>query len=232
MPDASLPLAQRYDFYFAVHRGLRLGHGQMLTRIGATDFTDDGRARSLTSALRAHVALCRDHLEQEDRFIHVALEQRAPGASAKAAAGHEHHGHAFAALTGLADEIDSSSRVGRSALGHSLYLRFADFMADDFAHMAEEERVLMPRLQLYFSDAELHEMEGRIIAATAPAMMDIVLGLMMPAISAPERAEMLLSMRRGGMPIEAYADLLRRVVLPALDSAERNDLLLRLDPTP
>lgn len=228
MPETVLLLVPRYDFYWAIHRGLRLGHGRMLARIGAADFADPHATRALTQGVRAHVALCRDHLEQEDRFIHADLERRAPGACARASAGHEHHGHAFDALTDLVERLETAGDAARPAAGHALYLRFAEFVAADFTHMAEEETALMPVLQAHYTDAELVEMEGRIIAATPPAIMDRVLSLMLPAISAPERAAMLAGMR-GTMPVDAFDGLLRQTVLPALDQAERADLLLRLD---
>ncbi len=76
------PDETRYNFYHGIHKALRLGHCRMLAALGANDFTHEDKTKALLSELRGLMILAKSHLEGENREIHAALEQRAPGASA------------------------------------------------------------------------------------------------------------------------------------------------------
>ncbi|MCB1380811.1 MAG: hypothetical protein KDK89_20945 [Alphaproteobacteria bacterium] len=209
----------RHNFYYIIHKGLRLGHCRLLAMISATDFTNPSDCAMTIAAVRDFLMLARSHLEGENREIHAALEARAPGASAHAADDHDDHERSFAELEALLRKIEAAPASAKARAGKALYRRYAIFAAHDMEHMNEEETALLAALHAAFTDAELHEIEGRIVAAIAPAKMAAYLNLMMPALSHPERVDMLGHMRQA-MPPAVFDSVLHGAVRPALEADE------------
>src|SRR3954462_11484283 len=85
------PDESRHNFYHAIHKALRLGHCRMIPALGSLDYRDRTRTAAVMADLRALLAIGKGHLEGENREIHTALEERAPGASAHAADDHADH---------------------------------------------------------------------------------------------------------------------------------------------
>jgi iron-sulfur cluster repair protein YtfE (RIC family) len=201
---------RRHDPYGAVHKGIRAAHMRCLVAIGAADATSDALVDRLVAEIREHLAMCGTHLEDENAVLHVALDARRPGASAHAAEDHDDHLHSFAELQTLLSQLVSAAPEDRTAVLAALYRRFGRFVADDLLHMDHEEHVLLPELQAAFSDAELRELEGRIVATIAPEHMVLFLDAMLEAMPESDGTAMLDAMRTG-MPPGAYAALMQAV---------------------
>lgn len=73
--------------------------------------------------------------------------------------------------------------------------RFAAFVAHNFEHMAVEESRHNQALWAAYTDAELMEIHGRILASIAPREMSETLRWLIPALSPAERALLI-----GGLP--------------------------------
>ena len=205
-----------HDFYAPIHKGIRLGLCQMLTRLGAADASDTGLAQTLAD-LRAQLALSDGHLSHEDAVIHTALEARAPGATARLEQAHHHHRASFEDLETLICRIERAQGAEKTPLLRALYLRFSLFVADDFAHMAEEEQLMLPILQSLFSDEELMALEDAIVSQIPPDEMMAVAGLMIPAATRTDRIGMLSAMRANA-PAEAFGAILAVAVQPNLSA--------------
>lgn len=224
--DPFRPVEGRYNIYFGVHKGLRLGHARMMTRLSSTDWADPADGRAALSALRGFLALAGCHLHSEETHIHPAIEARAPGGSAHAHEGHEDHDVAFSHLKQLCTDIERAYDAGHRdarGLGRALYSRYIAFVAADLEHMAVEETELLGTLQHLYSDDELHGIEGRLVSQVPPDLMGGFLALMVPAASRPERAEMLSGMRQA-MPQDAFDGVMREVIRPALGPVEAEAL--------
>ncbi len=200
----------RHDPYGAVHKGLRAAHMRCLVAIGAADPGSDADIERLAAAIADHLTMCRTHLDDENVFIHAALEERRPGASVHAAEDHDDHEQSFAELDALLARLVSTAPEQRPAACAALYRRFCRFVADDIQHMDHEESILLPDLQAAFSDDELREIEGRIVAAIPPDVMVMFLAAMLDALPRPDGAAMLGAMQ-AGMPPAAYAGLMQAV---------------------
>ena len=200
----------RHDPYGAVHKGIRAAHMRCLVAIGATDPASETAIDFLSFEIADHLAMCHTHLKDEDDFLHTALEQRRPGASAHAAEDHYDHQKSFVELDELLSRLVSALPPARPAALAALYRRFARFVADDLLHMDHEEHVLLPDLQTAFRDPELQEIEGRIIAAIPADRMAMFLDAMMDGLPQPEVAAMLSGMR-AAMPPEVHAALMQAV---------------------
>ncbi|MGV3480620.1 MAG: hypothetical protein ACO1O3_11770 [Sphingobium sp.] len=206
--------AGRWDIYGPVHKGLRRGHCALLQRLATADFTRDTTA--LISDLRMHLVLGETHLADEEQFIHMALEQRAPGVAAGLEREHAHHRARFieieAAVAALEAAVDPRLADAR---GRTLHLLFSRFVAEDLVHMAEEEEMVWPQLCALFSDVELAEIEAAIVGSLPPEIAMGFMQLMVPATNAAERAALLGGMKANA-PAEAYAAVYELAARPSL----------------
>lgn len=200
----------RHDPYSAVHKGIRAAHMRCLVGIGAADANDEAGIGHLIAGIEDHLTMCDAHLHDENSVLHITLEARRPGASAHAAEDHDDHLQSFAEMRTLLEQIAVAGPADRKALLANLYRRFALFVAHDLEHMDHEERVLLPDLQEVFTDAELRELEGRIVAQIAPAHMVLFLDAMLDGLPKAESAGMLAGMKTA-MPAAAYGDLMASV---------------------
>ena len=225
-----VPDESRHNFYHAIHKALRLGHCRILPALGALDYRDREKTEAVMADLRNLLAVGRGHLEGENREIHAALEQRAPGASSHAADDHEDHEASFAELEEMITAIEQAPLTGRELLGRRLYRRYAVFAAHDLEHMHAEETELLTALHEVFTDDELRAIEGRIIAAVPPQKMASVMMLMAPALNHGERVDLVAKLQKA-MPEQAFNGLLAGAIKPALDgsdfSAVIGELMLR-----
>lgn len=206
----------RHDLYRAIHRGLRFGHCQVLTRLATTDFTIAEEQASALSAVRRYLDLAQGHMDSEDTKIHPAVAARDPLVLALAEEGHDDHGRAFEALEAQCRRIEDATPDTVATEGERLYHRYARFLADDLHHMEEEETNLLGALQALFSDDELRAIEGSIVTALSWPRLCGYMGLIIAALCHRERVAMLTAMREG-MPFEVFGALITEGVRPAVD---------------
>lgn len=228
---------RRYDFYGPIHKGLRLARSGLLVRIGATDFgapssviASVAHARAITTLIadiRFQMVLSRSHLKHEDEFIHPALEARMPGASERLEAQHGDHDASFAAIEAALVAVENASAEERPARGRDLYLVFARFLAEDIEHMNEEETVTLPLLHALFTDAEIADIENRLVASIPPAKLMGYMRIMIPAMDTAQRAEFLAGMRAAA-PAEAFQAVMAHAARPTLSNDDWADLSDRL----
>jgi Hemerythrin HHE cation binding domain len=214
---AATTAAPRYDFYAGIHKALRLFMGDTLVRIGSTDAADAPALQSALGQLHALLSACEQHLEHENRFVHPLLEAAVPGSSVRVAGEHEDHLEAIASLRDLAGLVQHAQAPRRAAALHRLYLALAQFVAENFEHMAIEETAHNPVLWAHYSDPELLVHHDALVASIAPQDMMALLGWFMPALSAPERAGLLGGMRASAPApaFEAALAIARQRLAPA-----------------
>jgi hypothetical protein len=202
-----------HDFYGPIHKGLRFALCGLLTRLGAVDPADGPAVAAVLADLRLQLSISAEHLDHE---------ARAPGASRALAQDHAHHRASFVALRAAMAAVEATEPRGPAL--HRLYLAFSRFVAEDLAHMAEEEEVTLPVMQALFTDEELLAIEGRIQAGIPPEALLTYARIMAPAAHPGERLAMLAGVREGmireGAPPEAFAVLLAHGVRPVLADAD------------
>lgn len=200
-------MSERHDFYGPIHKGLRLGSSRLLIELGALDWNDEAQRVRVLGALKTHLVLARQHLEHEDHEIMPALLEQAPGMAAVLEHDHEDHYETFAALDGAIARVEAAMPAQRTMHGRSLYLRFSRYFADDLLHMAREEMEALPLFHALFTDAQLQEMEGKIIASITPERLTEYYMIMIPGMSPPERAAFVAYVRAVAPP-EGFAHLM------------------------
>lgn len=212
----------RYNVYSKIHRALRAHMAETLTALGRSDPADETQLRGTLAQLEGLLDLCASHLKHEDRFMHAAMEARRPGSSHKTASDHLHHVEGIAALRREIERVRAAEAGCRESRLEALYHQFSAFVAENFEHMLVEESYNNAVLWECYSDTEIHEIEQLLVASIPPDENARILGLMVPAISAPER-EALLGHIRAVAPREAFDGLLS-MLLPRLADADRSRL--------
>lgn len=197
------------DLYYMVHKGMRFANVQTLTMIGRTDPADDAAVEAMLARLAGHLEISRSHLEHENREIHTAIEARCPGGSDHASEDHGEHLSSFEELARLAEDV-ASATVDRPARLRRLYQRFALFVADDFAHMHQEETELQPLLEKNFTNEEMVAIHDRIVQNIPPMKMAKFLRFMLGGASPAERIGMLTGMQMG-MPADIFDGMMEAV---------------------
>lgn len=184
--------APRLDLYAHIHKALRLFMSDTLQHLGRMDVDDPLDLAAALAQLDTLLDAAEHHVEKENTFVHPAIEARRAGASAAIEAEHDEH---LDAIAGLRAEAAGLRALPSAAAAQRLYRRFAAFVAHNFEHMGVEESRHNQALWAAYTDAELAEIHGRIMATLGPREMSETLRWMIPALTPAERAQLV-----GGLP--------------------------------
>lgn len=199
--------AARPNLYAGIHKALRLLMTDTLTRVGAADPDDTAQLQPVLAQVDQLLTICQVHLDDENRFVHPALERAAPGSASRIGGEHREHAEHIEHLRELRSVVEATAGAGRAAALARLYAALAVFVGENFVHMQYEETEHNAVLWAHYSDDELMAIEGEIVAHLPPGAMEAMLPWFLLALSAPERAGMLLGMR-AGMPPEVFQGVL------------------------
>lgn len=189
--------APRLDLYRLAHKGLRAFLCEVLGRCGRIDPANPADTLSL---VRDSIALCRIHLRHEEQVIHAAMNSRSTGSARTTERDHVRHLESFDRLERAVQQVEASQPANRPAATHHLYLEFALFVADNLVHMHIEETENNEMLWENFTDAELLELQRRIVDAIPAAQMALFLRWMVPSMTPGEREGFLAAMARSAPP--------------------------------
>jgi hemerythrin-like domain-containing protein len=217
-PSSRVPALPRVDLYGGVHRGLRLGHTKLLTLLGTTSYTDRTSVERALDELEAFLDLAGLHLAIEERHYHPALEARLKQGAAVLDDQHRAHQRSFAELRKLAAKLSAATTETAPVLGRALYLRYASFVADDLAHMAEEELVILPLFHALYTDDELTAIQTKLVSEIPPREKLEFFRLMLPASNHEQRVIQLAGLKKS-LPEPVFQSMVRALyeVLPEND---------------
>jgi hypothetical protein len=195
--------SNRYNPYTNIHKGLRAFMADTLITVGQTDGQDAEQVEAASAAVRSLLVLCRAHLDQEDRFIHPALESCAPHSSVSCAEDHFEHLREFNQLELHLEHALLLTSVGAADAPQvwlSLYLHLNQFVAENYLHMQKEEQENMAVLWRHYSDEQLMALSKQLVASITPEEMALSMRWMLPNLNHHERLVML-----GGLKAQAPA---------------------------
>lgn len=217
---------QRYDIYALIHKGLRSCLTEALIATGRVDAEAPADLQVALQRVGDLLEICRGHLKHENTFIHPAMDAREPGAAGDMYKHHDQHIAMIAELQSLLDQLGQCSRGQCQAVVANLYRTLAVFVADNLAHMHEEETVNNAVLWRHYSDAEIQEIEHQLVQSISPEENARYMRWMLTAMNHQERRSFLAEMRGMAPPpvFEGVLDI-ARVNLP---TAEWNKLELAL----
>lgn len=217
---------QRFDIYRLIHKGLRSYLTDTLLTIGKMDPHSEADLHAGLTRLRGLLQFCQNHLEHENTFVHPAMEKVLPGCADAMCDHHQHHEAMIADLRGAADQLQATPASQRDTLSAALYRSLAVFVADNLAHMHEEETRNNAILWQGYSDDEIRAIEHAIVSSLSPEKNAEVMQWMLPAMNHQERHQFLSGMRREA-PQGVFAGVLD-IARQTLANAEWNKLQFAL----
>lgn len=197
----------RYNIYVAVHKGLRGFMVDTLSQLGRVDVADSCEFASVMEQVSSLLETCLSHVHNENKFLHPAMEQSLARSSNRTNDDHVEHLHEIDALQRQAAQLLEAPESARAFLIRSLYLRMSRFVADNFEHMVIEETANHAVLIAAYSDAELLQIEGAIVASHSPEENMRFLRWMLVYMNNVERVFMLRGVRHV-MPPEVFQGIL------------------------
>ncbi|MBX3607073.1 MAG: hypothetical protein KF788_17475 [Piscinibacter sp.] len=197
----------RFDMYVSIHKALRHFMTDTLHRVGRLDVTDADEVTRVLGQVDTLLTLCLDHVHNENRFVHTAIEARQPGSAARTAEDHVEHLESIDVLRHETRALAGAPAAERNALALRLYRHLALFVADNFQHMHFEETHNNAALWAAYSDEELLGIHRSILAALPLEETLLVSRWMIPASNPAERAAIV-----GGMKAGAPAPVFAQVV--------------------
>ena len=178
----------RIDFYTKVHKALRASLFRFSQEAAAMDYTDADAVRALAGALSALLDRLSSHAAHEARFIHPLLAAKTGRAAFDAE--HDALEAQQADLAGALALVRTVEPAERHVHGLAFYRAFNGFLAAYLQHL-EREEATMPILWECCSDAELGGVMAAFGASRAFGEVLSDFGWMLPALSAPEQAELI-----------------------------------------
>jgi len=220
----------RFDLYVSIHKALRSFMADTLGAVGRMDVDDAAERDATLQQLRALLDALEHHAQIEDEFIHTAMQARRPGSADETGAEHERQRAALRALRRLADEVDGTAGAPRAVAAHALYQHLALFVAENLAHMHEEETANNAVLWAELTDDELAAIHDRIVASIDAQEMAQVIRWMAPSLTPYERST-LFGALQAKAPAEVFHRLLE-VARPHLAPRDWNKLVFGIAAAP
>jgi hypothetical protein len=204
------PAAPRVDLYVPIHKALRSMMAETLVLVGRLDVSDADEMNTTLAQFDSLLDLCTSHIAHENAFVHTAIEARQPAGAQRTADDHLEHLQSIDALRSEGRSLRAAPDHERMGLALRLYRHLALFVAENIQHMHIEETANNAALWSNYSDAELIELHGRLLASIPPHENLEVARWMVPALSPIERA-VVVNGARAAMPPAAFLGVVDRV---------------------
>lgn len=155
---------QRFNIFFPVHKGLRALLYETAIQLQQTNFTDNEEAADSVGQVKTVVSLFESHAHKEDNFVLPAIASYEPSVVATFEQEHEEDNALGESLERWIIAFEYAQALSaKQTIGEELTKAYIQFMVFNLRHMAKEEKVINPLLWRYYSDAELHQLTGKII---------------------------------------------------------------------
>jgi len=200
-------MSERFDIYRNIHMGLRACMMEVLLAVGRMDPQDVAELGTVLGQVRFLLRFCQLHLKKEEKFVHPAMEARAPGSTTHIASDHGDHLRALEELEAAVVAVEQAADGARQKPALALYKQLALFVGENFVHMHIEETDHNEVLWRTHCDQEIIAIEHAIIASLEPEDKPLTLRWMLPALSPQVRA-MMVGMLRANLPPEAMAGIM------------------------
>lgn len=209
---------QRFDIYRLIHKGLRAYLSDTLLAVGRMDLESTPDVHSGLDALNGLLDFCESHLRHENAFIHPAMERAEPGSAEAMNHHHQHHEALIAELRAIVHQLRHAEASAREARAAQLYRTLALFVADNMAHMHEEETRNNELLWRAYSDEQIMLIHDAILRSIPDAEHQVAMRWMLAAFNHQERQRMLQEIQRSA-PQQVFDGTLElaRCTLPGND---------------
>jgi hypothetical protein len=180
--------AARFDLFTAVHQGLRAAMYETGALLGRVHVGDREDALQGARAVDRVLSLLEEHAGHEDAVVLPAVEALHPELFVALREDHARLDGLQRELAALTARMGRAEEVERASVGARVHDRFGIVVAEQLRHMQREEHDVQRLLRAHRSDDELRALHGRILARIPPLRSADWLGIILPALSSPERA--------------------------------------------
>jgi hypothetical protein len=188
---------QRINIFNQIHKGLRAALYDAAISLQQTDFTVEAETEEALSKIKEVVMLFDEHALKEDTFVLPAILQFEPSVVDAFEQEHMTDLVLSSQLVALVNGFDNLLKAeDRATAGRKINIQFVEFLVFNLKHMAKEEDILNQLLWRYYSDAEILQIQQRIVQNTQPWHQDFYSKWMLRGINNPEAAIWLRSVER------------------------------------
>lgn len=200
----------RLDIYTGIHKAQRAMMANALLALGRADYADDAAFKRTLQMIQDLLEFSASHLLYENKWIHPAIEACAPGSSMSVGQEHAEHDQKITDMSIVVRLIRDTGPDGRALVARELYRELALFIGANFQHMHIEETVHNAVLWAHYSDAELAELQERLVADIPPREKLFHARWMIPFMNPAERAAQMTKIRQTA-PAAAFLAVLQTV---------------------
>lgn len=182
---------QRFDIYRLIHKGLRAYLSETLLTVGRMDFESDADLDAGLNSLTDLLDFCESHVHHENTFVHPAMQACSPGSADDMDAHHQQHLDMISELRSSAARLPTLAATDREGETAVLYRKLALFVADNLAHMHEEETRNNEILWRGYTDEEIMAIHDALVQSIPPDENAIAMRWMLSAFNHQERHRLL-----------------------------------------
>lgn len=196
----------RLDLYTPIHKAIRSALFEMAATLGRTAFAEPAEAAAAVVGLRQLFECLTEHAEHEDVVVLPELRHCAPELHAVLEDEHARLVGMQRELEQLLPRLAEAGAEQRPAIGQRLQHALHRLIAAQLTHLVREEVEVNRALWAQFDDDGLRALHARIMTRIAPNRLTQWLRLMLPALSLPERQQLLGDLQHK-LPADAFAAL-------------------------
>ncbi|MCF7806939.1 MAG: hemerythrin domain-containing protein [Candidatus Marinimicrobia bacterium] len=209
----------RMNIFNFTHKGLRLALSRLTVLSGKTDVTNEASLSALKNLTKEVVNLLDIHAHAEDSIILPALEEKAPGSTARILADHKTLDKSISVFASQVAAMTPNSPAAQSA---SVYTSLFNFFANYIIHMAMEEHDINRLIWEHFTDDEIMAWQGQIMAGFTPDQILSFYKYMIPALN-PFEQKILLGGFKSNAPTDFF-DSVMNMLEQQLSESEYSQL--------
>lgn len=188
---------QRFNTFNMIHKALRALLYDTALTLQQTSFGNEDEARTALRKVETVIAQFEQHAHHEDNFVLPMITAYEPALVEEFEKEHVEDHRIGEQLVHLVNIFSAASGEDeRMVAGSGVAKAFMDFMIFNLQHMAKEEMLLNPVLWAYYTDEQLMEMNGRIVASIPAPEKAVVSQWMMRGISNREAIQWLKAVKR------------------------------------
>ena len=151
----------RYKFY-REHKFVSAALNDVERIAAKIDFRSPEETQRLALELERLISMLKGHAAYENDKLHGLLKGKNNQVLAEIEKDHEEQELDFKHLKKLLDKaIQAQSEEEQIEGGYQFYLYYRKFVADNLAHLYQEETTILPELQRLYSDEELKKVEAK-----------------------------------------------------------------------
>ena len=186
----------RFNIFNQIHKALRALLYDTALLLQQTHFAHPEEAEVALSRVRHVLDVIDKHGEHEDNSILPAIKEYEPSLVDAFEQEHEADHELAEILRAKISAFENETTEGKLKIGHDILQDFIAYTTFNLDHMAKEESVLNERLWRYYSDAEIVEINHRIVASIPPEEVAFTSAWMMRGLSNSEISRWLKEVQR------------------------------------